>query len=206
MENQAIETCLPESIPFENNKGERKEPFQEKNNEFSLKNPEKNNKPILDDKIQNFEEIKKAISQIEFISNNSSEYLKCSLNEFTNKNSLFLKEINLCKDKFVSEEQIQLMKRIYDIYSQIFSSIKQNLEIISRFLDKFINISKNIDKDKPIQDFLLEEFNNIIDCWLFLKIDFDKFDFIKALNKCNLDQNFTNFITKILEKKNFNLK
>lgn len=104
------------------------------------------------------------------------------------------------------EKHIYLMERINQIFSEIFSSFKQNMDIMIKFLDKFSNISKNIDKGNPIQDFLLDEFNTIIDCWLFMKINFDKFDFNQALCKSNLDQNFKSFVNKVSKNKNFNLK
>ena len=188
-----------------------------------------------DKTIPNLNEIQEVISEIEAISRNSIDYLNKLSKDFSDKNNAFLKDINLYRDNIISkysevfniydkpiekkdndssktafkmatEKHVILMKRINQIFSEIFSSIKQNMDIMARFLDKFANISKNIDKGNPIQDFLLEEFNNIIDCWLFMKIDFDKFDFNQALSKSNLDQNFKSFVTKVSKNKNFNLK
>lgn len=182
------------------------------------------------DKVPNLKEIQDAISQIESISYSSCDYLQSLSKDFSEKNNCFLKEINLYKDNMISkysnlfnlydkpsqkeeglgtgfklatEKHIQLMRKIHEIYFQIFSSIKQNIEILTKFLNKFSNISQNIDKRRPIQEFLLEEFNNIVDCWLFMKIDFEKFDFNEALNKCHLDQNFKSFVTKVSKNKNF---
>lgn len=211
----------------ENNQQEKK---KDKENE---EKKEKENKENIKEKIPNLREIEEAISQIESISKNSCDYLNSFNKDFIEQNNQFVKEINLYKDNMISkysnlfnlyekpsqkdeelgkgfklatEKHIQLMKKISDTYNQIFSSLKQNIQIMSNFIDKFLNISKNIDKGRPIQDFLLEEFNNIVDCWLFMKIDFEKFDFNEALNKCNLDQNFKSFVTKVSKNKNFNLK
>ena len=188
-----------------------------------------------DKKIPNLKEIQEIISEIEATSKNSIDYFNKLSKDFSNKNDIFLKEINLYRDNMISkysevfniydkpsekkdndssknafkmatEKHVILMNRINQIFSEIFSSIKQNMDIMTRFLDKFANISKNIDKGNPIQDFLYDEFNNIIDCWLFMKIDFGKFDFNQALNKTNLDQNFKSFVTKVSKNKNFNLK
>ena len=232
MENQENQderdSCLPAPQPLENNK----ESIEKPENKIIKNESINNNKQFLEEKITYDEKMKKAISKIDSISNSSCEYLKSSWNEFTNKNSKFIKEIKMYNDNIISkysklfnlndkasqeegkngvyksdiEKHIQLMERIHDIYSQIFDSIKQNLEIMSRFLDKFVNISQNIDKCKPIQEFLFEEFSNTINCWLFMKIDFGKFDFNEALNKSNLDQNFKNFVSKISKDKiaNFN--
>ena len=210
---------------------EKKENNQEKNKEKK----EKENKENIKDKIPNLKEIEEAISQIESTSKNSCDYLNSFLKDFTVQNNDLLKEINLYKDSMISkysqlfnlyekpshkeegvsnntgfkmatEKHIQLMRKISDTYNQIFSSLKQNLQILSKFIDKFLNISQNYDKGRPIQDFLLDEFNNIVDCWLFMKIDFEKFDFNEALNKCNLEQNFKSFVIKVSKNKNFILK
>ena len=85
------------------------------------------------------------------------------------------------------------------MHKQIFECIKETIEILFNFLD----ISKSLDKEKPIQEFLGKEFNNIIKSWLFLKLDIEKFDVAQALNDSNLDNNFKNFIFKVCQGKNF---
>ena len=70
---------------------------------------------------------------------------------------------------------------------------------------KFLEIYKKIYSENPIDDFFLCEFKNIVDCWLFKKINFKKFDFKEALNNCNLEENFQNFISKEIEKKKYSL-
>jgi len=159
-------------------------------------------------------QMKEAINEIENISINSTKDLIQFANNFKEKNNIFCKEIS-SKYQFKPNEKsesygetvtptdtenyIHLIKKISEVYSQIYNTIKQNLEIMSKFLE----IYKYLDKTQPIQDFLYEEFNSIIDSWLFIKIDFDKFKFNEALNNTNLDQNFKNFVTNVSKHKKF---
>ena len=103
------------------------------------------------------------------------------------------------------EKSIMLLKQINVTYNQIFNSLKDNLELIDKFIEQTINCSENIGKRNPVQIFFSEEFNNIVDCWLFMKIDFGKFDVTEALKKTNLDQDFKIFINKISKNKNLSI-
>ena len=94
------------------------------------------------------------------------------------------------------DKNIKMLKNINDIYFQIYDSIKSNLEIMSQFL----NISKNLEQD-PIQSFYSKEFNQIIDCCLFMKMGFEGFDVNKAVAQSGLDDNFKDFIIKASSQK-----
>lgn len=154
--------------------------------ELSQKFNEKNN--------NFFEEIKKYMNDL------SSKYIYMfKLNE---KQSEEDKLGSLAAFKSIIGKNIQLMNKILEKYTQIYESVKQNCEIMLNFL----NISKKLGELKPIQEFFSDEFNNIVKSWLFMKIDFEKFDFNKALNKCDIDSNFKNFITKVCTDKNFIMK
>ena len=98
-----------------------------------------------------------------------------------------------------SKDYIERIKKIISMHKQIFESIKDTISILFNFLD----ISKSLEKEKPIQEFLGKEFKNIINSWLFLKLDLEKFDFAQALNNSQLDNNFKNFIFKVCQGKNF---
>ena len=218
----------------EGNKIEKKEEKKNENQEENKinKNVEKKDKKEKNEesKIQNEKDIIESMSKIKNLSKDYSEKLKSFSNTFSNKIEIFLDEINIFKDiieqdnsnfsllnekpskerenkienepKISSGKYIKLMDKIYDVYSQIFSSIEHNFDIMLKFLD----ISKNIDKINPVNDFLFQEFNNIINCWLFKKIDFTKFDFNKALDKYNLGDNFKNFVSKEFKKKHFEIE
>ena len=196
-------------------------------------NNENNNIDIYN--IPNGKEFQEEISLLENISKDSYQYLKDYSSNFLSKNDKLMKGINIYRDKILSEyyqfnfneqpsnksnnlekekdfikaieKHISLMKRIHSLYSQMFNFIKQNIEILNKFLDKFIKYFNNIDdinnKDKPIEDFLLEEFKNIVDSCLFMKIDFENFDFEEALSKNEFDQNFKTFVSNKFKTKNF---
>ena len=193
---------------------------------------ENEKKPEMHSNLKNVyeEEIFEVINLLEETSSSSSNYLSQISNDFTKINEIFSQEIkdhimnkalkyndlfNLNKNsnenktninsntslKIITKKTIKLIKKIIEIYSQIFNSLKQNIEIMFNYL----NISKTLNNSKPIEDFLSDKFNDIINCWLFMKIDFEKFDFNEALNNCKLDTNFKNLLTNICKNKNFSM-
>ena len=98
-----------------------------------------------------------------------------------------------------SNEYIEQINKIINMHEQILAHIKDSISIFFRFLD----ITKFLNRHKPIKDFINKEFNNIIQNWLFLKINLENYNFAKAINKAQLDQDFKNFIFKICKDKNF---
>ena len=108
------------------------------------------------------------------------------------------KEKSLLIQKY-SKDYIKRIENIIDIQRQIMKSIKETMNIFLNFLD----ISNSLDKEKPIHDFINKEFKNIINSWLFLKLNLDKFDLAQALNNSGLNLNIKNVIMKICEGKNF---
>ena len=98
-----------------------------------------------------------------------------------------------------SNEYIQQLNKVIEMHDEIFKNIKDSIKIFFNFLD----ISKILNKEKPIQEFLSTEFSNIIQNWLFLKINIEDFDFAKAINEAPIDINFKKFISKICKDKNF---
>ena len=89
--------------------------------------------------------------------------------------------------------------KIVNMEDQILQSIKETTLILLNSLD----ISKTLDKEKPIQHFLEKEFTNIIKSWLFIKLDIEKFNFAKSINNSGLDNNFKDFLSKVCQGKNF---
>ena len=65
--------------------------------------------------------------------------------------------------------------------------VKSNMKILSQFL----NIGKKLEEGKPLEDFFGEQFNDIVNGWLFLKLDFDNFNVNEALAKSEFDENFS---------------
>ena len=98
-----------------------------------------------------------------------------------------------------SNEYIEQINKIIKMHEQIFSHIKDSISIFFSFLD----ITKFLNKPKPIKEFINKEFDNIIKNWLFLKINLENYNFAKAINKAKLDSDFKNFIFKICKDKSF---
>ena len=137
-----------------------------------------------------FYDLTNKITEAFTINNNNNDNEKNGINNQNAKSALIQK---------YTKEYLERIKKMISMHKQIFESIKEIISILFNFLD----ISKTLDKEKPIQEFLGKEFKNIINCWLFLKLDIEKFDFAQALNDSDLDNNFKNFILKICQGKNF---
>ena len=101
--------------------------------------------------------------------------------------------------KNYSSEYIEQLQQIINIHQQIFNNIKNTFLILKKFLD----ISKTLSKEKPINEFLSTEFKNIIDNWLYMQIDLSNFDFTKAINDSNYDSDLKNLLIKIRKNNNF---
>ena len=145
---------------------------------------------------------KEIFAQIKNIENStieSSYNLNQLYQNFLEKNKKFLNDItghmiaieikNLFADSNNLTKNIKLLNNIKEVYTQIYESIKKNLELMTRFLNNFEYLQND-----PIQYFLSQELDNIIDSWLLLKLDYDKFNIKDALNKTQLDDSFKNFI------------
>ena len=130
-------------------------------------------------------------------------------NNFVKLNDKFSKAFGLDEES-VDQEKVKLiqgktkkyldqLKKIKNMHEQILESIKIEMSILINSLD----ISKSLEKEKPIQKFLEKEFTNVINSWLFIKLDFENFNLIKTINNSNLDDDFKDFIYKVCQNKNF---
>ena len=168
------------------------------------------------------EEIYGVINQLKEEVNNAREYMNQSNSEFSKLNEKFVDEIishlknkaslyenlfNLKNDdipksssielKLYTKKTIKSLKKMVKVYSQIFESIKQTFNIFFSFL----NISKYINSAEPTYDFYLDKFRDIINSWLFMKLDVNKCDFSEALNKLHFEENFKKLILNINKSK-----
>ena len=116
------------------------------------------------------------------------------------KNSKKEKKETLIKN--YSIEYIKQLQKIINVHQQIIEYIKKTFHIIYDYLD----ISKYLTKEKPINEFLSKEFKNIVQNWLFMKIDMENFDYTKAINESNFDADFKNLLIKIKKNQNFVMK
>ena len=123
-----------------------------------------------------------------------------SIDTIDSKNTLQNKEEekSLLIQKY-SKDYIKRIEIIISIQNQILQSIKETVNIFLNFLE----VSNNLDKEKPVHDFVGKEFKNIINSWLFFKLNLEKFDYTQATNCSGLDDNLKKFILKISEGKNY---
>ena len=137
----------------------------------------------------------------EFNSNIHKHFLEVT-NKFTEAFKLDEENVNEQKSNLIqkySKEYLDQLIKIVNMEEQILQSIKETIAILLNSLD----ISKTLDKEKPIQHFLEKEFTNIINSWLFIKLDIEKFNFAKTINNSGLDNKFKDFLYKVCQGKNF---
>ena len=158
----------------------------------------------MEEKTKNyFDSVIKQLEQKyeDFNSNIHKHFLEVT-NKFTEAFKLDEENINEQKSNLIqkySKEYLSQLTKIVNMEEQILQSIKETITILLNSLD----ISKTLDKEKPIQHFLEKEFTNIIKSWLFIKLDIEKFNFAKSINNSDLDNNFKDFLSKVCQGKNF---
>lgn len=174
-------------------------------------------------------EIDNALEQLESSSKKFTEEFSALCDEFKVKNKNFLNDIDLFRENLekkygqenpnekvtlknkaldsdsrfrtMTEKPIQLVNKMTVLYTSLFEMVKSNMNILSHFL----NTAKDLDKRKDLKDFFSEEFKNIVDSWLVMKLDFDNLNINEALNNSNVDDNFRNFIVKVYKKKSLKI-
>ena len=174
-------------------------------------------------------EIDNALEQLESTSKKFTEEFSALCDEFKVKNKNFLNNIDLFRENLekkygqenpnekvtlknkaldsdsrfrtMTEKPIQLVNKMTALYTSLFDMVKSNMNILSHFL----NTAKDLDKRKDLRDFFSEEFKNIVDSWLVMKLDFDNLNINEALNNANVDDNFRNFIVKVYKKKSLKI-
>ena len=101
--------------------------------------------------------------------------------------------------KKYSNEYIEQLRKIISMHQQIMKNIQKTFSIFYDFLD----VSKLLSKEKPINEFLSKEFKNIVDNWLFMEVDLGNFDFTKSNNYSTLDSELKDLIIKIKKNTDF---
>jgi hypothetical protein len=157
----------------------------------------------MEDKTKNYFNsiIKDLDKKYEEFNSNIHKYLLKATTRFT---KVFKLDENIDEEKanliqnYTKENLDQLIK-IVNMQDQILQSIQETIDILISTFD----ISKFLDKEKPVQYFLEKEFEKIINSWLFIKLDIEKFNFAKSINNSNLNSNFKEFIYKACQDKNF---
>lgn len=84
----------------------------------------------------------------------------------------------------------------FDIHDKIVDSIDKNFEIMSNFLNRC-----NFFHDNPLQDFVNENAESILNSWIFAKINFEKLNMVNLIENSNIPENLKNFIFQDTENK-----
>ena len=103
--------------------------------------------------------------------------------------------------KIFTKKIIKSLKSLLKLYSQILETIKQHFQIFLNFL----NISKYLNVQNPLYSFFSNKLEEIINSWLFMKLDLGNFDFTGTLKNCNFEQNFKKLIFDVSKSKLFYL-
>ena len=145
-------------------------------------------------------EIYDVIDQIKEESNLSKEYISKSSEEILKLNESFKEDI------------VSYIKDKTSLYEDLFNLNKdesQNSTIDLKIFTKktiFLNISKYLNSQNPSEEFIFNKFEDIINSWLYLKIDFEKFNFNDALKNCRLEENFKKLILDMSKSRKLYLK
>ena len=137
----------------------------------------------------------------EFNLNLNNNFVKLS-NKFSKAFGLDEENVDQEKAKFLqnnTKKYLEQLIKIKNMIEQIIDSIKMEMSILINSLD----ISKSLEEGKPIPKFLAKEFNNIVNSWIFIKLDFENFNLTKTINSSNIDNDFKDFIYKVCQNKNF---
>ena len=119
--------------------------------------------------------------------------------QFVNITGNIKKSIDKNMLKTLTKKYLDQLVKIKNMHEQILDSIKMGISILINSLD----ISKHLEEEKPIPKFLSKEFNNIVNSWLFIKLDFENFNLTKTINSSNIDNDFKEFLYKVCQNKNF---
>ena len=172
------------------------------------------------------EEIYEVINQLKEECKTANEYISQTTQEFSRLNESFIEDIishlknkatlyeglfNLKNAdtqklssidiKIFTKKIIKSLKSLLKLYSQILETIKQHFQIFLNFL----NISKYLNVQNPLYSFFSNKLEEIINSWLFMKLDLGNFDFTGTLKNCNFEQNFKKLIFDVSKSKLFYL-
>ena len=153
---------------------------------------------------QYYKDIEKKINEkYKEFNSNIEHYIQSLANKFLIIFGLDEDNINQRKFKVIQNKAKKYLDRLIEI-KNMQEQIIENIKLEQSILLESFNITKNLDNDKSIvNNFIEKEFSNIINTWLFTKIDFHNFNLIKALDNSNIDENYKNIISSFIQNKTF---
>ena len=150
-----------------------------------------------------FNDVEKVLlGKFEIFNSNLEKYFVNLGNQFAQ--AFDIKEENIDKEtikliKSRTKKSFEMMNRIKNMQEQILESIKLSISVLFNLL----NIPKYFEKEKPVQEFLEQEFNNIINSWLFFKLEFENFNLTKSINNSDLNKDLKEFMYKVCQNKKY---
>lgn len=116
------------------------------------------------------------------------KYITSKTNSPTKKDCDYVKEYT---NKIVDKIQYNL-----DFHDKVCDSIDKNFEILSNFLTR-----SDMFYDNPLQNFVNDNAETILNSWLFAKIDFEKLNMINLIEDEKIPDNLKNFVYQDSENK-----
>ena len=93
-------------------------------------------------------------------------------------------------------------EKILKMNNQILESIRENIDVLLNFYE--IN-SEYLDEEKPTHKFIDDQLEKILINWMFLKIDFHDYDFVKTFKKLKLSEEIKDLIFLICNNKSYKM-
>ena len=153
----------------------------------SIFNYDLNNKTTISNE-NNFNDI--IIAQLTKAKENTISFLKNTVKELEKRYSSYIKKM----DEYINENEMKISKvfptlentenflnyannnifkqidNLLEIHDNIFSALEDNINLLYTFLEQ----SNLIKQKNPLESFLSNNSNDILNCWILNKIDFNK--------------------------------
>lgn len=91
---------------------------------------------------------------------------------------------------YASKNISKQLNDIFDMHGKIMQSVIDNINIF----DSFLSIGNNFDTENPIQSFLSSNLEKIYNSWLFLALDFNKYNLIDMFSSQKIPKAIQDFI------------
>ena len=118
----------------------------------------------------------------EYINENEKKISKFFTRFETNENFM-----NYADDKIFKQ-----IDNILEIHDNIFSALEDHISILFTFLEEY-NL---IQQKNPLENFLNQNSNEILNCWFLSKINFDKLSISNIITNKNLSDLVTGYLSK----------
>ena len=150
--------------------------------------------------------------QLNEVKQNTLSYLDKTKSELEKKYSTYIQKINEyinenekkiskfftrfeTNENFMNYADDKIFKQIdnlLEIHDNIFSALEDHISILFTFLEEY-NL---IQQKNPLENFLNQNSNEILNCWFLSKINFDKLSISNIITNKNLSDLVTGYLSK----------